>query len=135
MVAIKQKKNVTPSTVAFGARSTTKEKFTLLSKPAREWSRRLLHQTLRTSPTAPPETASKSPSQNNCRTIRQRDAPSARRSAISFARVVPRASNILARFKHAISKTAPAIAISSVPIKVIGPSSSGDVLKLNRDGF
>ncbi len=33
-----------------------------------------------------------------------------------------------------MSRTAPAIAISSVPMSVIGPSSSGEVLMLKRDG-
>jgi hypothetical protein len=42
------------------------EKFTLLSKVASEWSRRLLHQTLRMSPTSPPQIARKRPSQSNC---------------------------------------------------------------------
>ena len=134
-VASRQNRNVTLSTNAFGFRSTTKEKFTLFSKVVSEWSRRLLHQTLRISPTTPPHTASNKPSASNCLTIRQRDAPSARRRAISLARAVPRASNILARFKHAMSRTAPAIAVSNVPISVTGPSSSGDVLKLKRDGF
>ncbi len=69
---------------ASGVRSTTNEKFTELSKRASECSRRLLHQTLRMSPTTPPQIASNKPSASNCRTIRQRDAPRARRSAISF---------------------------------------------------
>ena len=42
---------------------------------------------------------------------------------------------MFARFRQAMRRTAPAIAMSNVPIKVIGPSSSGDVLRLNRDGF
>jgi hypothetical protein len=66
--------------------------------------------------------------------IRQRDAPTASRTAISFDREVARASSMFARFKHAMSNTAPAIAISNVAINVIGPSSSGCVLRLNRDG-
>src|SRR5207248_4248811 len=49
-------------------------------------------------------------------------------------RAVPRASSMLARFRQAISNTAPAIAMSNVAIDVIGPSSSGCVLKLKRDG-
>ena len=83
---------------------------------------------------APPQTASRNPSHKSCLTICQRDAPTARRTAISFEREVPRASSMFARFKHAISKTAPAIAMSNVAISVIGPSSSGCVLRLNRDG-
>ena len=134
-VARRQNKNVTVSTAASGERSTMNEKFTLLSKAASEWSRRLLHQTLRMSPTSPPQIARKRPSQSNCLIIRQRDAPSAMRKAISFERAVPRASNIFARFRHAMSRTAPAIAISNVPINVTGPSFSGDVLRLKRDGF
>ena len=38
------------------------------------------------------------------------------------------------RFRLAISRTAPAMHMSSVAIKVMGPSSSGPVLRLNRDG-
>ena len=74
------------------------------------------------------------PSHSNCRTMRQREAPSARRSAISLFRAVPRASSMFARFKLAMSNTAPAIAMSSVPMSVTGPSSSGEVLILKRDG-
>ena len=66
--------------------------------------------------------------------ILQRDAPIASRIAISFEREVARASSMLARFKHAMSSTAPAIAISNVATNVIGPSSSGCVLRLKRDG-
>ena len=82
----------------------------------------------------PPQTASKNPSHNNCLTICQRDAPTASRTAISFERDVPRASNMFARFKQAMSRTAPAIAMSNVAISVSGPSFSGCVLRLNRDG-
>ncbi len=67
--------------------------------------------------------------------IRQRDEPSARRIAISLARAVPRASSMFARFKLAMSRTAAAIDIMSTPIKPIGPSSDGVVLRLKRDGF
>jgi hypothetical protein len=42
---------------------------------------------------------------------------------------------MFARFKLAMSKTAPAIPINNVPMSVTGPSSSGDVLILNRDGL
>ena len=67
-------------------------------------------------------------------TICQRDAPTARRIAISLERDVPRASNMFARFKQAMSRTAPAIAMSNVAISVSGPSSSGCVLSPNRAG-
>ena len=133
-VARRQNKNVTPRMGRFGLRSRMKEKFMLLSKAAREFSRRLLHHTLRTRPTTPPQIASSKPSASNCLMICQREAPSARRSAISFARVVPRASSMLARFKQAISNTAPAIAMSKVAINVIGLLSGGDVLRSKRDG-
>ena len=133
-VAIRQNRNVTPRTVRSGRNLTTKEKLVEPSRRASECSSRSLHQTLMTSPTKPPQIASSKPSQSNWRTIRQRDAPTARRSAISFERAVPRASSMFARFKLAISRTAPAIPISSAPIRVTGPSSSGEVLILNRDG-
>ena len=100
-----------------------------------DWSMRLLHQTLRASPTAPPAIASSDPSHNNCRTIRQRDAPIAIRIAISLERDVPRASSMFARFRLAMSRTAPAIPMSKVAINAIGPSSSGPVLRLKREGF
>ena len=41
---------------------------------------------------------------SNCRTMRQRPAPSATRTAISFCRAAARASNRLATFAQAISK-------------------------------
>jgi hypothetical protein len=67
--------------------------------------------------------------------MRQRLAPSASRSAISLRAGGAAGQSMFARFKLAMSKTAPAMAISSTPMRVIGPSSSGDVLILTRDGF
>ena len=49
---------------------------------------------------------------NNCRMTRPRPAPSARRTAISVERDVPRASRRPATFAHAISSTAPTAAMS-----------------------
>ena len=133
-VAQRQRKKVTASTVASGCRFRTNEKFNEPSRPAKERRRRSLHQMLRARPPKPPARASKRPSLSNCRTMRQRDAPSARRSAISFARAVPRASSMFARLRLAMSRTAPAMARSNVPTNVIGPSSSGVVLMLKREG-
>ena len=131
---MRQNKNVISSTVVSGRNLTTKEKFTDASKPRSCWSKASLHQALRIRPMTPPQIASKNPSHNNCLTICQRDAPTARRTAISLERDVPRASNMLVRFKQAMSKTAPAIAISNVATSVSGPSSSGCVLRPNRAG-
>ena len=134
IVAMRQNNNVIASTVASGRNFTTNEKLTDASKPRSCWSKASLHQALRIRPMTPPQTASKNPSHNNCLTICQRDAPTARRIAISLERDVPRASNMFARFKQAMSRTAPAIAMSNVAISVSGPSFSGCVLRLNRDG-
>ena len=65
--------------------------------------------------------------------MRQRLAPSARRTAISLARAVPRASSMFARFKLAMSNTAAAMPMRRAPINVTGPSSSGPVLRLKRE--
>ena len=56
-------------------------------------------------PTAPPISASSTPSVRNCRSSRQRPAPSADRIANSFCRDSARASSRLARLAHAISST------------------------------
>ena len=66
-----------------------------------------------TSRTTPPTSARGKPSTSNCRTTRQRLAPSARRIAISFRRAVPRARSMLARLRQATSRTTPAIPIRS----------------------
>ena len=50
MVAMRQNKKVTASTVASGRNLTTKEKFIEPSNRASEWSRRSLHQTLTNKP-------------------------------------------------------------------------------------
>ena len=135
IVARRENKNVTASTAKSGRNLMMTEKLTDESKPWSCCRSKSLHQELRTRPTAPPKIASRKPSQSNCLTIRQRDAPTARRTAISFERDVPRARSILARFRQAMSKTAPAMNMSKVAINVIGPSSSGCVLMLKRDGF
>ena len=64
----------------------------------------------------PPKSESTKPSVRSCLTIRPRLPPSARRIAISFRRAVPRASNMLARFKQATSKTTPAMPESNMPM-------------------
>ncbi len=64
-------------------------------------------------PTNAPTPASRAPSANNCRSRRLREAPSARRTAISRSRVLARASNRLARFAHAINNTRPVMASSN----------------------
>src|SRR5437764_1370843 len=63
--------------------------------------------------------ASKKPSQSNCLTIRHRDAPTARRTAISLERAVPRASNMLARFRQAMSNTGLAIDLKSASDEIV----------------
>ena len=124
-VAMRQNKKVMHRTNAFGCKFTMSEKLTEpeASKRPSEWSRRSLHQRLMMRPSAPPRIARSNPSKSNWRTIRQRDAPSARRNAISFARVVPRASSMFARFRLATNKTTAAMPISRVATSVIGPSS------------
>ena len=134
-VASRQTRKVALRTVTLGWRSATKLKLSEPSMRPSECNMRPLHQMLTASPMAPPAIASNNPSDNNWRTIRHREAPMAIRTAISFAREVPRASNMLARFRLAMSRTAPAIAISRVAISAIGPSSSGPVLRLKRLGF
>ena len=135
IVARRQNKNVAASTVASGRNFTTIEKLVEASRPTELLKKKIVapgadHEADR----AAAKSEQTSPSQSNCLTICQRDAPTASRTAISFERAVPRASNMLARFRQAISNTAPAIAMSNVAINVIGPSSSGCVLKLKRDG-
>ena len=60
-----------------------------------------------TVPSTPPIAARTRLSVMNCRTIRPRLAPTARRTATSRCRAVPRASSRLATFAHTISSTAP----------------------------
>ena len=64
-------------------------------------------------PRPPPMTDSNKLSVSSCRTIRPRLAPSARRSASSGPRTVPRASKSAATFAHATSSTS-ATAASTV---------------------
>ena len=64
------------------------------------------------SPNAPPSSDRISPSVSSWRTMRPRPPPSARRIAISLRRAVPRASIMLARFRHDTTSTMAAIAIS-----------------------
>ena len=80
-----------------------------------------------TSPPTPPSRASTNPSLRSCRTIRQRLAPSARRSAISFRRAVARASSMFARFRHATNKTTTAIP-SSKGAMALSPVSADGLL-------
>ena len=91
------------------------------------------HQTPSINPPTPPRRASSNPSVNNCRTMRHRLPPSARRKAISLRRAVPRASNMLARFKHATNKTTAAIPIKSGAIAATSLSSGGSSLMEKRD--
>ena len=66
-----------------------------------------LIQNAKRTPSAPPTAASKTLSVNNCLTNRQRLAPTASRTAISFLRDDARTSNRFATFAHAISSTTP----------------------------
>jgi hypothetical protein len=77
--------------------------------------------------------ARRSPSHKSCRMMRQRLAPGARRTAISFARAV-RASSIFARFKLAMSNRR-GHAHQKRAVGVTGPSSDGVVLILKREAF
>ena len=90
-------------------------------------------QSPRTSPPAPPSTASAKPSLRSCRTMRQRLPPSARRIAISLRRAVPRASSMLARLRHATSNTTTAIPISNGAMTFIPLSAVGLLLIELRD--
>ena len=58
-------------------------------------------------PNTPPVTLNAIHSTSNCRTNRQRLAPSAVRTAISVCRPAARANRRLATFAHAITKTHP----------------------------
>ncbi len=75
-------------------------------------SARLSHCASQT-PAAAPSPASSRLSAISCRTMRGRDAPMARRIAISRPRALARASIRFARFAHAMSSTRPAIDRSS----------------------
>ena len=134
-VASRQNRNVTARTRRQDARSTTKEKF------------------------IEPRSAPSNEGADYC-TKRSRADPRRRRrwqaailrKAIAgrSASAMPRARDAL-RFpwrapcreratcwrdsRLAMSRTAPAIAINKVPMSVTGPSSSGVVLRLKRDGF
>ena len=59
---------------------------------------------------APPSSASSTLSVSSCRTIRDRSAPNAARSAISRRRPAARASMRFARFAHATTRTRPTAA-------------------------
>lgn len=64
-------------------------------------------------PSTPPVNAITRFSIKNCPKIRRRDAPIDARTAISFRRAVPRASNRLPTFTHAMSRTKPTTPCSS----------------------
>ena len=70
-------------------------------------------------PAAPPSRASTRLSVNNCRTRRTWLAPIARRIAISFSRLVARASSKFAMFAATISNTA---AVTAMRIRKTGRS-------------
>src|SRR5262245_55507275 len=78
-------------------------------------SRRLHHDS--STPARPPDPASKKLSASNCRVKRQRLAPNARRTPISFWRDFARANNMLAMLEQAISNTIP-LAPMIIPITV-----------------
>ena len=66
----------------------------------------------RLTPSAAPIPARRMLSTSNCRSRRAREAPNARRTAISRSRVLACASIRLARLAHAISSTKPVMASS-----------------------
>ena len=130
-----QQLKVTASTAVSGCKSRTMEKLTEPSRVLKERRRRSLHQMLTASPANPPATARRRPSQSNCRTIRQRDAPRARRTAISLARAVPRARSMLARLRLAMSRDAPAHRREQRADERDRPSSSGECAMLKREAY
>ena len=79
-------------------------------------------------PAADPAAASRNDSVSNCRTMRRRAPPTARRIAISLARAVPRASSMLAIFRHAMTSTTPDTAIRSAEATASPVSVCGEVL-------
>ena len=70
-------------------------------------------QTASASPAAPPASDSVRLSTSNCEIIRDRLAPKARRTAISFCRAVARAIRRFATLAQAISRTSPTTAVST----------------------
>jgi hypothetical protein len=85
------------------------------------------------SPSAAPANASTALSVSNCRTMRARPPPSARRTAISFFRAVARASSMFAMLRQAMSSTPPDSGISTADIAAGPESVDGDELMLTRD--
>ena len=130
IVPIRQKPNVTARTGKLGPpfQTTSSGIRTLIERASRPE-----HQMPSINPPTPPSKASSNPSVSNCRTIRHRLPPSARRSAISFRRAVPRASNILARLRHATNRTMAAIPISNGAIAATSLSSGGSSLIEKRE--
>ncbi len=74
---------------------------------------RVMAQNEKTNPTKAPASASVRLSVSSCLTMRAGRPPSARRTAISRRRAAPRASIMLAMFRHAISSTIADMPISS----------------------
>ena len=87
-------------------------------------------------PPAAPASARINPSVSSWRTMRARPPPTASRIAISFRRAEPRASSMLAMFRHAISSTTADTAISIAPPTAGPVSEDGEVLVPRRgNGF
>ena len=72
-----------------------------------------------------PAAASTRLSVSNCRTSRQRDAPTAARMLISTDRPAPRASMRFATFAHAMRRTSPVTVSRSAAIGRSSPRSEG----------
>ncbi len=86
-------------------------------------------------PPAPPKSESSSPSVSSCRTKRPRLAPSDKRIATSRRRAAPRAKSMFARFRQAMSSTAPDMPMSTMLIADESWSFVGLVLIAVRDSF
>ena len=76
-------------------------------------------------PSAPPHSASSRLSVSSCRTMRARDAPSARRTDTSWTRAAARASERLATLAHASRNSAPTPANSNCVRRVNSRRSPG----------
>ena len=83
------------------------------SPVGRKFSRARSIHTASARPAAPPASDSVRLSTNNCETMRERLAPRARRTAISFCRAVARAISRFATLAHAINSTSPTMAVST----------------------
>ena len=78
----------------------------------------------RTTPTTPPISASSTLSVKTCLSNRSGPAPSATRTAISRSRAAARASNIVVRFAHAISRTRKTAASKMNSAECIPPTAN-----------